>query len=99
MQAPLTHTAPSSLDAHAGDDVFGSGDTLTITFDLATDRGGTDEKATSVSVEDMLEFSDSLGTDVLSQWRDDSTLVVTVISPQVTRATRGCRGAHATRPS
>ena len=68
-------------DFDNGDDVYGSGDTLTVVFDLATDRGGVDEKASSVNIEDMLEFSHSLGTDVLSQWRDDSTLVVTVISP------------------
>lgn len=68
-------------DFDNGDNVFGSGDTLTIVLDIATDRGGTDERATSVNVEDMLVFSHSLGTDVLSQWSDDSTLVVTVISP------------------
>ena len=69
-------------DFDNGDDVYGSGDTLTVVFDLATDRGGTDIKATSVDVTEMLSFSHSLGEDVLSQWRDDSTLVITIISGQ-----------------
>lgn len=68
-------------DFDNGDDVYGSGDTLTVTFDLASDRGGTDVKATSVNVEDMLLFSHSLGENALSQWSDDSTLVITIISP------------------
>ena len=44
-------------DFDNGDGVYGSGDTLTVTFDLATDRGGTDVRAISVDVDDMLEFS------------------------------------------
>ena len=30
----------------------------------------------------MLSFSHELGDDTLSQWTDDSTLVITIISPQ-----------------
>ena len=69
-----------SDDFDNGDDVYGVGDTLTVTFDLATDRGGTDDKATSVDVNEMLTFSHALGEQVISQWSDDSTLVITVLS-------------------
>ena len=68
-------------DFDNGDDVYGSGDTLTVVFDLATNRGGADERATSVNVDNMLVFSQALGSDINSQWSDDSTLVVTVTSP------------------
>ena len=55
-------------DFDNGDAEYGSGDTLTITFDLATDRGGTDVRATSVNVDDMLTFSTGLGSGVIAQW-------------------------------
>ena len=43
-------------DFDNGDGVYGSGDTLTVTFDLATDRGGTDDKATA-SIIDAIVLS------------------------------------------
>lgn len=69
-------------DFDNSDDIYSASDTLTVTFDLPTDRGGTDAKATSVEVEDMLIFSQPLGDSLFSQWSDDSTLVITIISPE-----------------
>jgi len=52
-------------DFDNGDALYGIGDTLTVVFDLATDRGGTDILATAVPVEDMLSISHNLGAEVL----------------------------------
>ena len=69
-------------DFDNGDAVYGAGDTLTVVFDLATDRGGLGLfYSGEVPVEDMLTFSHSLGAEAQASWTDDSTLVVTVIDP------------------
>ena len=68
-------------DFDNGDDVYGAGDTLTVVFDLATNRGGGGVTTTSVPVEDMLVFSHSLGAEATASWQDDSVLVVTVVDP------------------
>ena len=65
-----------------------AGDTLTVVFDLATNRGGGGATTTAVPVDDMLTFSHSLGADARASWMDDSTLVVTVGGPHHA-ATRG----------
>ena len=66
-------------DFDNGDAAYGSLDTLTVVFDLATDRGGLgdDAGATAAAVA-MLSFSTDLGGDTVGEWTDDSTLVVTV---------------------
>ena len=61
-------------DFDNGDDTFGQGDTLTVIFDLATDRGGVEGEAASVRADEMLLFSHSLGSETIAQVRHcDST--------------------------
>ena len=81
-------------DFDNGDSVYGAGDTLTVEFDIATDRGG-DATAADGTVDDvysLLDFSHSLGGALSARWVDESTLTIAVrdadgAEPLVSRTT------------
>jgi len=65
-------------DPDDGDTVLSNGDTLTFTFDAATN---TPTVNTKVLVDGLLDFGgNSLGTDYNGAWPDNQTLVITVIN-------------------
>ena len=65
-------------DPDDGDTALSDGDTLTFTFDAATN---TPTVNTKVLVDGLLDFGgNSLGTDYNGSWTDNQTLVITVIN-------------------
>lgn len=59
----------------ASDSVYSDGDTLTITFDIATNQTGA---ASQANINGNFTFSQGLGTTYTGIWTDPSTLVITV---------------------
>jgi hypothetical protein len=77
----LSIVAADSLDL---DDVFGVGDTLTITFSEATNKAQLPDVLTKEHIDLVLSFSQSLGADYTGEWKTNSVLVIT--ARDVTRA-------------
>ena len=61
--------------------VYSDGDTLTIEFDIDTDRGGFPLNVTigMVNVDNLFDFTDDPGLAYDGEWQSDSTFVITVI--------------------
>ena len=70
----LSIVAADSLDL---DDVFGIGDTLTITFSEATNKAQLPDVLTKAHIDLVLSFSQSLGADYSGEWKTNSVLVIT----------------------
>ena len=68
-------------DPGDGDSAYGAGDTLTITLDQATDRGGANASShgNMSFVDGLFAFSTPLGSRYSGEWRSDSVFVVTVL--------------------
>jgi hypothetical protein len=77
--------APSILYVVAGnpsgDDIIGAGDTITVTFDQATDRGGLPAVLSSrAQVNELVVAQGNLGTDYSARWiEDDTKLLITLL--------------------
>ena len=85
-------------DADDGDAILGAGDTLTLTFDVSTDRGlgvvGAGLPSLTKAQVDGLLIAPSLGTDYTGEWADDlKTMVITVVDPAGHNATMWADGA------
>ena len=81
VRAPDIATA-ALADPDNGDDVFGAGDTLTITFDAPTNKAGSgllSEAGGKAYVDELFSFSHSLGARYHGRWRDASVFVVTMV--------------------
>ena len=66
----------------SGDDVFGPGDTLTLTFDADTDTGGlgVGSSLDKASVDALVSPSQALGADYSAVWSSSAQLVITVVN-------------------
>ena len=86
-------------DADDGDAILGAGDTLTLTFDVSTDRGsgvvGAGLPSLTKAQVDGLLIAPSLGTDYTGEWTSGRTdqLVITVVDPAGHNATMWADGA------
>ncbi|MCR4436407.1 MAG: S-layer homology domain-containing protein [Clostridiales bacterium] len=59
---------------------FGTGDTLTLTFSLPTNKTAGTSYGNKAAVDQILAFSTSLGTDYTGVWTDNQTLVITSVN-------------------
>jgi len=61
---------------------YGAGDTITLTFNEATDKaGGGDSISTSLGVNALFNGSTSLGSSYSGYWSTASTFVITILDP------------------
>ena len=67
-------------DPDGGDAVFGAGDTITVTFDEATNESF-GPVLTKANLDTLFTFSQDLGTDYTGLWSDPVTLVITIVNP------------------
>ena len=82
------------------DSVYGPGDTLTLSFDMATDRGGRNESSMDRSqIDSLFAFSAPLGANYSGAWHDDSTFAVTVINGSTTPPVVGVSDVRLTNTS
>jgi len=63
-------------DPDSGDGIFGDGDEFTVGFDGPTNRP---PAATKANLENLFDFSESLGTDLVGSWTSASVLTITVV--------------------
>ena len=70
----LSMVASDSLDL---DNVYGVGDTLTITFSEDTNKAQLPDQLTKAHIDLLLSFSESLGTDYTGEWMSNRVLVIT----------------------
>ena len=70
----LSMVAADSLDL---DNVYGVGDTLTITFSQDTNKAQLPDQLTKADIDLLLAFSQSLGTDYTGSWISNRVLVIT----------------------
>jgi hypothetical protein len=70
----LSMVASDSLDL---DNVYGVGDTLTITFSEDTNKARLPDQLTKANIDLLLAFSESLGTDYTGEWISNRVLVIT----------------------
>jgi len=76
-------------DADNGDEVLSAGDTLTITFDIPTDRlGGTGTLAKGV-VDNLFSFANSIGTDYTGIWTSATVFTITIVDANAATASIG----------
>ena len=61
--------------------VYGNGDTLTISFDVATDQAGLSANVaqTRIVVDSLFKFSQLLGTDYVGTWKSSKVFVIAII--------------------
>lgn len=65
-------------DPNNGDDVYDTGDTITILFDSDTNMPGANETIRMPQIEHLFTFSESFGTAATGEWVNASTFVITV---------------------
>lgn len=70
----LSMVASDSLDL---DNVYGVGDTLTITFSEDTDKAGLPNSVTKSQIDYLLSFSETLGANYTGKWTSSRVLVIT----------------------
>jgi len=76
-------------DADNGDEVLSAGDTLTITFDIPTDRlGGTGTLAKGV-VDNLFIFVNNIGTDYTGVWTSTTVFTITIVDANGATASIG----------
>lgn len=75
---PPMPVAFEASDPDNADATFSALDTLTVRFDMPTDRGR--YAGGRAFVDNLLQFSDQLGVDYTGQWADASTLTVTALA-------------------
>jgi hypothetical protein len=71
-------------DPHDLDSVYGAGDILTLSLNMATDRGGADAAGKVGTMEDvdrLFAFSTRLAANYTGEWLDDSTFQIEVLEP------------------
>ena len=76
--ADAVPVAFEASDPDNADATFSALDTLTVRFDMPTDRGR--YAGGRAFVDNLLQFSDQLGVDYTGQWADASTLTVTALA-------------------
>ncbi|PKM75735.1 MAG: hypothetical protein CVU90_16115, partial [Firmicutes bacterium HGW-Firmicutes-15] len=74
-------TAVVAAEAGAAEAGFGTGDTLTIIFNVPTNKTAADIYPDKAAVDAVLTFGDSFGTEYSGAWTDNTTLVITSINP------------------
>lgn len=81
LDAPLI-TELTLEDMDNADTVYGEGDTITMLFDRATDRGGMGAalKGSEAFVDTLFKFSHALGSRYSGEWKDASSFVVSLIN-------------------
>ena len=72
----VSMVAADSLDL---DNVYGVGDTLTITFNQDTNKAGLPDVLTKTDIDFLLEFTESLGADYTGDWMSPSVLRITAV--------------------
>ena len=72
-------------DADHADSDFNAGDTVTLTLDRATNRGGGPWEGGKAFVDTLLRFDHAMGADYSGVWRDASTFVFTAIDTASSR--------------
>ena len=69
-------------DPDDGDATYGASDVLTVTFDMATDRGQGDPEGGKQWVDDLLWFSLPIGDDYSGEWiEEDSAMRISILKP------------------
>jgi len=76
-------------DVDNGDGILSAGDTLTLTFDSATNRpGGTGTLAKGI-VDNLFTFSNSIGTDYTGIWTSTTVFTITIVDASGATASVG----------
>ncbi len=76
-------------DPDNGDRTLSDGDTLTITFNQATDRPGGTEVQNKSRVDSMIDFENSLGENYTGQWISITEFQITIVDATGATATVG----------